>query len=175
MEGEPGTLPSARDGVLYLEVSVFEFRPMMLYKLNNRLFDWKVLKAIFDHEQECGSILAFAEHPTSWGWATRNEIAKRMGYGRCSKVLSVKIRDSFLWLEEHGLLKHADVNVPGKKYGATRFLIAFLVFRAVSQIRAVVSKESKDTSRNDALISGEKPCHKMSLTEMFQSRTLLPT
>lgn len=147
---------------------MYQLRPMVARKLDNRLFDLSVLKAIFAHETEHKSLIKLPEHPSTWGWASREEIAKRMGYSTMSKTLSRKIRDSFLWLEEQGYLKHFDVNAVGNKRGATRFLIVFWVFRFVAQARRVFSRtKAKATSRTPEIFEGVKPCHKRTIKELF--------
>lgn len=138
----------------------FEFRPMVRFKLANRDFDRRVLKAIFDQENENHSLLKLPGRPSTWGWASRWDIAHRMGFNvgtkkepRLSKSISRKIRKAFLWLEDKGYLKHADVNKSGmdKNHltGATRFLLAFWLFRIVTAVGRVVSKtlNKKATSR----------------------------
>lgn len=84
-----------------------------------------------------------------------------MGHNIVSKSLSRKIRAAFLWLEEHGYLRHADVNEPGKKLGATRFLLAFWMLKLIETARGVSSRtesESKAFSRTPRLAPvGWKP------------------
>lgn len=132
-----------------------ELSPMIRVRLANRLFEYKILKAIFQGLAEFGKLKAFPEHPTNWGFVNRAKIARLAGYPRMTKKLSRNIRKAFLWLEDHGFLAHFDVNKPGAKYGATRFILALFVFRLVCRIdpvlRTVFSKESKDTSRTVAL------------------------
>lgn len=146
-----------------------EFRPMVIYKLNNRSFELSVLRAIFEHESECESLVKMPAHPSSWGWASRSEIAKRIGHKHISKSLSRKIRKAFLWLEDHDYLKHADINEPGMNpddaHGATRFLIAYWVFKALDLTRRVVSKAFQETSRT---LSGFKPSHAKGIVAQFQ-------
>lgn len=133
--------------------SMYEMRPMVGFKLLNRQFDKAVLRAIFEHESECKSLVKLPKHPSTWGWASRSELAKRMGFTNMDKTLSRKIRKSFLWLEEQGYLKHHDINQPGKKNGATRFLIVFWVFRVMATAIKDFSrtKEVKAFSRTEPI------------------------
>lgn len=135
-------------------------RPVVHVKLLSRPFEYQVLRAIFSHENQCKSLLKLPDHPTTWGWASRQEIASRMGHNIVSKSLSRKIRKAFLWLEEHGYLRHTDVNEPGKKLGATRFLLAFWMLKLIETARGVSSRTSevKVSSRTPRLApDGWKP------------------
>lgn len=146
--------------------SMYEIRPMVGFKLLNRQFEKSVLQAIFQHESECKSLVKLPKHPSTWGWASRVEIAKRMGYKSCNKTLSRKIRAAFLWLEEQGYLKYYDINEPGRENGATRFLIVFWVFRILDTTIQVFSRtQSKETSRT---IAEEKPAHDKGIISMFR-------
>ena len=143
----------------------YEFRPMVSFKLMNRQFELSVLRAIFDHESNCKSLMGLPGHPSTWGWAARSTLARRMGHGPMSKSVSRKIRRAFLWLEDRGYLKHVDVNQVGDKHGATRFLVAFWVFRVVAQAREVVSKAFEAFSRTP----GEKPTTSRVLRQLLRS------
>lgn len=122
----------------------YNMLPVVHVKLLSRPFEHQVLKAIFNAENDNRSLLKLRKHPTTWGWASRWEIAHRMGFSvgtradkhPISKSLSRKIRRAFLWLSEKGYLKYHDVNKPGMNpknlEGATRFLLAFWMLKVVA-------------------------------------------
>lgn len=132
----------------------FELRPMVRFKLTNRIFEFEVLRAILEIENDHGSVLGLPGHPTTWGWGPREDLARIMKFPELTKSLSRKIRRAFLWLESIRILRHQDVNEPGQKNGATRFLLAFWVFRIVSDLAApmarVFSKAVLEVSRTVA-------------------------
>ena len=113
-------------------------------RLLNRGFEQRVLQAIFDHEKEHRSLMAFPNHPIGWGWVSRKEIARRAGYPECPKTLSRKIRQALIWLPGEGYIRFKDVNIPGKKHGATRFLI---LFRFIQVINRLVENSKRGLSR----------------------------
>lgn len=134
----------------------YQMHPVVQKKLLGRLLEYAVLKAIFEHQNSCKSLMKLPKHPSTWGWVVRAEIAHRMGFRECNKTLSRKIRKSFLWLEEKGYLKHFDVNKVGNNKGATRFLIAFWILKVVVEAAAGVllglkPKDLRDTSRTFAI------------------------
>lgn len=145
----------------------YELCPVMQVKLGNRPFEYQVLKAIFEGLAEFGKLKAFPEHPSNWGFVPRVTIARALGFPRLTKSLSRRIRRAFLWLEKLGYLGHHDVNVPGKKWGATRFILALFVYRVVQKAVAVLgpvfSKDSKASSRTPRLApAGWRPPEWMS-------------
>lgn len=139
----------------------YEIHPMIRVKLINRHFELLVLRAIFAQENECRSLFKLPEHPTTWGWVSRTEIASRMGFPTLTKTLSRKIRKAFVWLTICGYLKYWDVNQPGNCNGATRFLLAFFIMRLVTLTHAGVllgHPKSKAVSRTVAVAPpGWKP------------------
>lgn len=149
---------------------MYEIRPMVGFKLLNRQFDKAVLRAIFDIENENNSLVKLVDHWKCWGYASRKDIAAKMGYSILDKKLSVKIRASFLWLEAQGYLKHEDINKPGmdpdRAYGATKFLLAFWVFRILSA-GLKIEESFRAVKASFRTLVGKKPTHDRGIISMF--------
>ncbi len=143
---------------------------MVGFKLLNRQFEKSVLRSIFEIQNENKSLVKLVEHWACWGYASRIDIAGRLGYTACDKKLSRKIRDAFLWLEDHGYLKHKDVNEPGmdpdRAYGATKFLLSFWVFRTLS-VCVTIRESFKAVKASFRTLVGKKPSHDRGIIAMF--------
>lgn len=151
---------------------MFEFSPMVTYKLLNRTFDLNVLRAIFTIQNQRGSLIGLPAHPTSWGWASRRDIARLMGHRVLTKSLSRKIYRAMVWLTAKGYLRFKSINTPGNFRCATLFLIAYWVFRQASESMRVVCNEVKALCRTPNPFKGTKPTHTKGISELFKGGKL---